>query len=315
MTAELVDHSAAPMGRVEGNEHTRLAVYPATGLDWVRTHLAHLQERLRDHGAVLLRGLPVDLDLFEQVTELVGGDLLRYTERSTPRSAVTGNIYTSTEYPPAESIPLHNENSYSAGWPARLFFLCDTAARTGGATPIADSRAVLRRLPAPLRERFADGVTYTRAFREGLGLTWQEAFQTDDPQVVEDYCARNGQTLAWTDDGLRTRHVRPSVVTEPHTGAPVWFNQANLFHVSSLGDEVSEALLELYPADDLPRNAYFADGTPIPTADLDTIAAVYDEVSYAFPWQSGDIMVLNNMLMAHGRQPFTGSRRVLVAMT
>ncbi|MDT7805436.1 MAG: hypothetical protein QOI78_8869 [Actinomycetota bacterium] len=311
MTADL----AAPLGQLEGNEHTRIAVHQVPDLAWVEAHLPQLQAHLRDHGAILLRGLPVDLDLFNRVTETIGGALLTYTERSTPRSAVAGNIYTSTEYPPAESIPMHNENSYSANWPARLFFLCDTAAATGGATPIADSRAMFRRLPEDLRQRFAGGVTYTRAFREGLGLTWQEAFQTDDRAVVEQYCARNGQTLEWTDEGLRTRHVRPSFADEPHTGETVWFNQANLFHVSSLGEEVSEALLELYPEADLPRNAYFADGRPIPDADLEKIREVYDEVSYAFPWQAGDVMVINNMLHAHGREPFTGKRRILVAMT
>lgn len=311
MTADL----AAPFGHVEGNEHTRLAVYRAGDLDWVRANTEPLRDRLRDHGAILLRGLPVDLDLFHEVVQEIGGDLLSYTERSTPRSAVSGNIYTSTEYPASESIPMHNENSYSASWPGRLFFLCDTAADTGGATPIADSRAMLRLLPADLTERFAGGVTYARAFREGLGLTWQEAFQTDDPKAVEAYCARNGQRVEWTDEGLRTRHHRPSVAVEPHTGAEVWFNQANLFHVSSLGTEVSEALLELYPEADLPRNAYLGDGAPIPAEDLATIRAVYDEVSYTFPWQPGDIMVINNMLMAHGREPFTGTRRILVAMT
>ncbi|MFG1647438.1 TauD/TfdA family dioxygenase [Amycolatopsis sp. NPDC049252] len=311
MTADL----AAPLGQLEGNEHTRIAVHQVPDLAWVEAHLPRLQAHLRDHGAILLRGLPVDLDLFNRVTETIGGALLTYTERSTPRSAVAGNIYTSTEYPPAESIPMHNENSYSAHWPARLFFLCDTAAATGGATPIADSRAMFRLLPPDLRERFAGGVAYTRAFREGLGLTWQEAFQTDDRAVVEQYCARNGQTLEWTEEGLRTRHVRPSFVAEPHTGETVWFNQANLFHVSSLGEEVSEALLELYPEADLPRNAYFADGSPIPDADLAKIREVYDEVSYAFPWQAGDVLVINNMLHAHGREPFTGKRRILVAMT
>jgi len=311
MTADL----AAPLEQVEGNEHTKIAVYAADGLDWVRAHLEPLRARLRDHGAILLRGMPVDLDVFNQAVQEIGGDLLTYTERSTPRSAVSGNIYTSTEYPPDESIPMHNESSYSANWPGRLFFLCDTAAETGGATPIADSRAMLRRMPAALRERFAAGVTYARAFREGLGLTWQEAFQTEDRAVVEQYCARNGQTLEWTDEGLRTRHLRPATAVEPHTGDEVWFNQANLFHVSSLGEEVSEALLEMYAEADLPRNAYLGDSTPIPADDLDTIRAVYDEVSYAFPWQSGDIMVINNMLMAHGREPFTGKRRILVAMT
>ncbi|EOD69900.1 TauD/TfdA family dioxygenase [Amycolatopsis vancoresmycina] len=311
MTADL----AAPSGQLQGNEHTKIAVFGAADFAAVEAQLPQLQAHLRDHGAILLRGLPTDLDLFNAVTETIGGALLTYTERSTPRSAVAGNIYTSTEYPPAESIPMHNENSYSASWPARLFFLCDTAAETGGATPIADSRAVYRLLPEDLRERFAGGVTYTRAFREGLGLTWQEAFQTDDRAAVEDYCASHGQTHQWTEEGLRTRHVRPSFATEPHTGDTVWFNQANLFHVSSLGEEVSEALLELYPEEDLPRNAYFADGSPIPVADLEKIRAVYDEVSYAFPWQTGDIMVINNMLMAHGREPFTGKRRILVAMT
>ena len=311
MTADL----AAPLAQVEGNEHTKIAVYAADGLDWVRAHLEPLRARLRDHGAVLLRGMPVDLDVFNQVVQEIGGDLLTYTERSTPRSAVSGNIYTSTEYPPDESIPMHNESSYSANWPGRLFFLCDTAAETGGATPIADSRAMYRLVPDAVKERFAGGVTYARAFREGLGLSWQEAFQTEDRAVVEEYCTRNGQTFEWTDEGLRTRHLRPSFVAEPHTGELVWFNQANLFHVSSLGEEVSEALLEMYPEEDLPRNAYLADGSPIPAEDLATIRSVYDEVSYAFPWQPGDIMVINNMLMAHGREPFTGKRRILVAMT
>ncbi|MEU7785309.1 TauD/TfdA family dioxygenase [Amycolatopsis sp. NPDC049159] len=311
MTADL----AAPLGQLQGNEHTKIAVFPAADFAAVEAQLPQVREHLRDHGAILLRGLPADLDLFNRVTETIGGALLSYTERSTPRSNVAGNIYTSTEYPPAESIPMHNENSYSASWPARLFFLCDTAAETGGATPIADSRAMYRLLPADLRERFASGVTYARAFREGLGLTWQEAFQTEDRAVVEDYCARNGQTFEWTEEGLRTRHVRPSFVVEEHTGETVWFNQANLFHVSSLGEEVSEALLELYPEADLPRNAYFADGSPIPVEDLAKVREVYDEVSFAFPWQAGDIMVINNMLMAHGREPFTGKRRILVAMT
>jgi alpha-ketoglutarate-dependent taurine dioxygenase len=315
MTADLVDRSAEPLGTVEGNEHTRLAVYRARDLDWLRTHRWQLQQRLRDHGAILLRGLPAELELFHQITQLIGGEPLRYTERSTPRTAVAGNIYTSTEYPPAESIPMHNESSYSASWPARLFFLCDTPAETGGATPIADSAAVFRRLPEPLRERFADGVTYTRAFRDGLGLSWQEAFQTDDPRVVEDYCDRHGQSLEWTDDGLRTRHVRPAFLPEPHTGRTVWFNQANLFHISSLDDEVAAGLRELYPEQDLPRNAYLADGTEISGTDLETVRTVFDEVSYAFPWQRGDIMVINNMLMAHGREPFTGARRILVTMT
>ncbi|MFI7230574.1 TauD/TfdA family dioxygenase [Nonomuraea angiospora] len=299
-----------------GNEHTKVVLFDdVPDLDRCRDHLDAIQTALRDQGAVLLRGLPSDLGLFDEITRLLGGNPLEYTERSTPRTEVAVTIYTSTEYPADQSIPMHNESSYSENWPDLLFFLCDVPAETGGATPIADSRAVYQLMPDHVRKRFAGGVVYTRSFREGLGLSWQEAFQTDDPAVVERYCVEHGQTFRWTDDGLRTRHRRPAWQVEPHTGQTVWFNQANLFHATSLEQEVLEALLSIYAEDDLPRHAYFGDGSPIDRADLDAIRKVYDEVSFAFPWRTGDIMIINNMLVAHGRQPFTGKRRILVSMT
>ncbi|MBG0832465.1 TauD/TfdA family dioxygenase [Planomonospora sp. ID67723] len=307
-------------GRLDGNEHTGLVAYElgpdmTDHVGWAKTHRDGIRAVLGTRGAVLLRGLPVDLELFDGIVRAVGGDPLPYTERSTPRTSVTEAIYTSTEYPADQAIPMHNENSYSDAWPGHLFFFCQIAAATGGATPIADSRSVLRLIPAEVRERFSGGIVYARAFREGLGLSWQEAFQTDDPAAVEAYCARHGQSFQWTEDGLRTRHHRPAEQTEPHGGERVWFNQANLFHASSLDEEVLEALLSLYDEADLPRHAYLGDGSPIGPADLAAIKAAYDEASFSLPWRPGDLMMVDNMLCAHGREPFTGERRILVAMT
>ncbi|GIJ48366.1 hypothetical protein Val02_52520 [Virgisporangium aliadipatigenens] len=305
--------------RVAGNGYTSIRILDLKencedSKEWVREHRAELRKGLEEHGAYLLRGFPIDVDAFREIVLIVGGDPLEYTERSTPRTALSGNIYTSTEYPADQSIPMHNENSYASAWPDLLFFFCHTAAQTGGATPIADSRQVLRRISDRTRELFAPGIVYSRTFREGLGLSWQESFQTEDRAAVEEYCRTHGFRFEWTEDGLRTRHPRPAFATEPHTGAEVWFNQANLFHVAALEPEVREALTALYAEEDLPRNAYLADGSPIPDEVIKEIGAVYDEVSLALPWQPGDIMVINNMLMAHGRQPFTGARRILVAM-
>ncbi|MGV9284490.1 TauD/TfdA family dioxygenase [Streptomyces sp. NPDC003730] len=302
--------------RTIGNEYTRVAVFDdVTGLEDCRGLLGEMDTALHDQGAVLLRGLPADLTLFDEITRLVGGSPLQYTERSTPRSEVQGAIYTSTEYPADQSIPMHNETSYSENWPRLLFFLCAVPAETGGATPVADSREVYRLLPAEVRERFAEGVVYVRSFREGLGLSWQEAFQTEDRAAVEQYCTEHGQLFEWTDEGLRTSHRRPAWQVEPRTGETVWFNQAHLFHATSLEPDVLEALLSLYTEEDLPRHAYHGDGSGIDKADLDVIRKVYEQVTFDFPWQTGDVMVINNMLTAHGRQPFTGSRRTLVSMT
>lgn len=313
-----------PLGGItpqsRGNSHTVGAEYELgsladAGMNWAHTHGEALRDRLRSDGLILLRGLPVDIDAFNDVVRAVGGELLRYTERSTPRSEVKDNIYTSTEYPADQPIPMHNESSYSAVWPTTVYFFCHTAPGTGGATPIADSRTVLDLIPLDVRDRFATGVIYTRTFRAEIGLSWQEAFQTDDRTDVEHHCRSHGHEFSWDGDVLHTRHHRPAMTTDPGTGAEVWFNQAHLFHISNLEPELREVLLETYGEDGLPRNAHLGDGSPIPDADLVAIRAAYDRASLVLPWRPGDVMLVNNLLMAHGREPFTGDRRILVAMT
>jgi alpha-ketoglutarate-dependent taurine dioxygenase len=314
-----------PLGGISGerlgNGHTTATRYDvgAQGADprtWLATHRDDLRAELGRESMVLIRGLPVDIPLFHDVVTDLGGTLLEYAERSTPRTAVSGNIYTSTDYPADQTIPMHNESSYASSWPHRLFFSCHTAPGTGGATPIADSRAVLALIPEDVRDRFADGVRYTRTYHPDLDLPWQEAFQTGDRDTVTRYCHEHGIAASWpSPEILHTESHRPAVRPEPATGADVWFNQANLFHRSSLDPDVREALDDLYAEADLPRNVYFGDGSPIPDKDIDAITRAYDTAALAVPWQPGDIMIVNNMLAAHGRQPYTGERRILVAMT
>ena len=322
MTPELpndLSRLGSVTGHLEDNGHTAAVVYPV-GPDildhrrWLVEHQERIAACLRTYGALFLTGLPVDLELFAAVVRTIGGEPLAYNERSTPRTAIGGNIYTSTEYPPDQAIPMHNENSYSDHWPSKLFFLCHTSAESGGATPIADSRAVFQLVGPEVRNRFSQGVRYTRTFREGLGLRWQEAFQTESRAQVEQYCRDHGQEFTWTGDGLRTCHWQPAWRKEPSTGEDVWFNQANLFHVSALDEEIREALAD-YAEEDLPRNAYFGNGATIHRNDLAAVSAAYAKASLTMPWRPGSILVINNMLTAHGREAFTGRRRVLVAMT
>jgi len=308
-------------GRLDGTSLTALAVYePDTdGLDaqrWAAEHRTRLMEILAVHGAVLVRRAAYDAATLNAVAGAVGGELLTYTERSTPRSKVSGNVYTSTEYPANQTIVQHNESAYSAGYPRWLFFASVVPAETGGETPLADSRSVVDELPTGLVARFREkGIVYTRAFREGMGLTWQESFQTEDRHQVETYCRTHGIEYTWTeDDGLRTRHHRPALVTDPVSGRESWFNQAHLFHTSNLPPATREALGEMFAEEDMPRSAYYGDGTPIADEDMDLVRAALDKCVHAFPWERGDLLMVNNLLVSHGRRPYTGQRQTLVAM-
>ncbi len=269
-------------------------------------------------GAVLLRGFAVPgVETFQRFAASFGHELLKYEFASTPRAAVPtsgGGVYTSTEYPAHQSIPLHNEQSYTREWPMRIWFHCVTASPEGGATPIADSRAVYQCVPAAIRARFAPGVLYVRNFGD-MDVPWQQVFNTHSRSDVETFCRRSGIEWQWkADDGLRTRQLCQAVETHPVTGEQVWFNQAHLFHISARTAEEREVLLEIFGIEDLPRNTFFADGSPIPDDVLDEVRAVLDAQSVQFPWQPGDVLMLDNMLVAHGRAPFKGPRRVVVAM-
>ncbi|MFI5983551.1 TauD/TfdA family dioxygenase [Streptomyces sp. NPDC051555] len=309
-TTEVIEHGGTRLVRVT-------PLHDGERRDWFRRNTGALRTAMYEHGAVMVKGgvLAEQAELALLAAE-IGGETLEYNERSTPRSRVTGNVYTSTEYPADQTIPQHNEAAYSRSWPHNVFFYCALAARSGGETPVADSAAVLERLPAALVERFAaHGVLYTRTYRQGMGLSWQEGFQTEDKGEVESYCADHDIATDWDGEVLRTRQRRAALIVHPVTGKRVWFNQAHLFHVNALPEDLREGLLELCGADGLPRNAYYGDGTPITADEHAVITAAYEEATLAEEWATGDLMMVDNILTTHGRRPFTGERKVLVAMT
>jgi len=276
----------------------------------VRTHLDRL-------GAILFRGFDFSGDdALHAFVASFGDPLLDYEFGSTPRSALGKGVYTSTEYPAHQSIPLHNEQSYARRWPMRIWFQCRLPAAEGGETPIADSRAIHRLIDPRIRRRFSEkGLMYVRNSGNGLDVPWQQVFGTADRAAVEAYCRANGIACEWKKDGeLRTRQVCQATAVHPRTGDEVWFNQAHLFHVSALDAALRETLLDLVEPDDLPRNVYYGDGSPIEEVVLDEIRAVLDSRTIVFPWQQDDVLMLDNMLVAHARAPFRGPRKVVVAM-
>jgi alpha-ketoglutarate-dependent taurine dioxygenase len=284
---------------------------------WADAHRPLIRGRLHEHGALLFRGFAIaDVDTFQRAVNAAVGSPLPYTERSSPRTTVGANVFTSTDYPPEYPIFLHNEQSYNLIFPLRIAFCCLQPAAAGGATPIADTRRVLARLPTAVREAFArDGYALIRNYGLGAGLGWQEAFQTSVRDRVEDYCRDQGIAYEWRPDGgLRTRQVRPVIARHPETGELAWFNHLTFFHLSSLPSAVRDQVLAEFAEGDLPTHTCRADATPIDASTLDALHAAYEAETIHFTWERGDLLLLDNMLMAHGRAAYTPPRRVVVAM-
>lgn len=291
-------------------------------LDWHATNRDWVENRLLEHGAILFRGFGIRTqELFQNAVAAIGGNALSYVDGNSPRSKLGGGVYTSTEYPPEFFISLHNELSYSKRWPSRVFFCCITAPAEGGETPLADSRAILRELPADVRETFVrKQIRYIRNLHggHGLGPSWQKTFETDDRAVIEEFCRETDSEFRWNDDGsLTITQIRPAVAVHPRTGEEVWFNQADQFHPSTHPPDVYESLMAFYDGREeaMPQTAAFGDGTPMSREILDEVRRTAGREMRTFPWQEGDLLMVDNMLTAHGRMPFKGPRKILVSMT
>jgi alpha-ketoglutarate-dependent taurine dioxygenase len=284
---------------------------------WTADNREFVESNLRQHGGLLFRGFEMSgREDFAEFLTALGLRRMEYTEGATPRTKLGDSIYTSTEYPPEQSIALHNELNYVVTWPMKILFFCVTAAEAGGETPIADVRRVYDRIDPKVRERFCEkGWMLMRNAGEGLSLPWQTTFHAASREELEEYCRRAQVEFEWKgDDRLRTRQVRPAVARHPQTGEWVWFNHVAFWHVSSLEPAVREAMLKVFREEDLPYNTYYGDGSPIPDEAVAELRAAYDAETVRFLWEKGDLLLLDNMLVAHGRRPFAGARKILTAM-
>ncbi|MBT2510601.1 TauD/TfdA family dioxygenase [Streptomyces sp. ISL-98] len=268
--------------------------------------------------ALVFRGFGITPESLDPVLDALLPNRLAYVHGNSPRTKVGSNVYTSTEYPQEFTISMHNEMSYAHAWPARLAFCCTVQPGGGGATPVLDAALWLESLDDEVREAFAGGVRYMQNLHSGFGLgkSWQDTFETTSREEVEAFLAPTGATWEWNaDGGIRVASVRPSAVRHPVTGAEVWFNQADQWHPAGLGDDTAAALAQIMPADELPQSVTFADGSPIPAEYVLQIRDRGLENAVDVDWRAGDLLLIDNVLLAHGRRPFTGSRRVLVAMS
>jgi len=287
-------------------------------VEWIREHPGDIDDALHRHGGILFRGFDTcGQEGFSRILDACDWTLMDYVESATPRLKLGDRVYTSTEFPPEYPIAQHNELSYVKNWPMRLALFCVTAPAEGGESPVADARKVLEHVGPEIRERFEKrgGWRLVRNYGFGYGPGWRDAFHVEERGAAEAYFRAADIEFEWLpDDRLRTTHVRPVTRRHPVTGEEVWFNHIAFWHTSSLPREIREHFLRDFGVEGCPYNTFYGDGTPIEEEVAQALRTAYDRATVAFPWQPGDLVMVDNMLATHGRNAFKGARRVLVAM-
>lgn len=283
--------------------------------EWLHSNRARIVEAIDKKGGVLLRGFRADAtDTAERALGVLGFELLDDAYWSTPRSGVAKKTFTATEYASARTISLHSEMSYMKSWPRLVAFHAVVVAEEGGQTTISNLDAVSAELSDILEKFAANGVIYQRTHHAGVDIPWRKAYQTDDREEVERIARDAGMEINWlANDVLQTRHRAQGCVAG-ESGSLLYFNQSNLFHPSNLPAGAEAQLTQLFGADYLPRNAFYGDGSRISPDTIRRVNETFDRHAIGVPWRPGDVFFVDNMRHAHGRRPFKGARKLLVAM-
>jgi alpha-ketoglutarate-dependent taurine dioxygenase len=322
---------------------------PGGALAFIDGHRGWIDDQLRTRGMALLRGFGLaTAEAFEAAARAVEPALKNEYLGTSPRDARTPYVFSASELPPHYPIPQHNEMSFLGTPPRRLMFGCLVAARRGGETPLADMRAVAAGLDPAVRGRFErGGIRIIRNYGGPSGAgrhdlwqlkRWDEVFQTTDRAVVEAKCAKEG---VYTDvhwgpgDRLRLVSEHTALRAHPESGAPVWFNHSQVFHLSSAASELrrvyrrtgelrtlfwwraAQAMIaakkRLTRTEDQALHCTYRDGREIAVEDLEHVRDEIWRRMIATPWQSGDMVILDNFSVSHGRLPYHGPREVVVA--
>lgn len=298
---------------------TYIATLPNIALDkWYVGKKSQIDSDLEKYGAVLFRGFKmIDGMSFEDFASVAFTTRAMYVQGATPRTELNGGVYTSTEFPRQHEISLHNELSYVRSPPQKIAFCCLKSAEEGGQTQIADVSRVLDKIDKDIVDEFfaKGGWMLRRNFVDGFGPTVFDSFKMSDLEQIKKYCLDEGINLSLVSKShVATAQVNDIVHSHPVTERKLWFNHVSFWHKSSLSSEVRAKLSEVFEESEFPYSTYYGDGSAIPSDVIEKINLAYKEEEVVFDWRDGDVLLLDNFRIAHGRKPYKGDRSVVVVM-
>ena len=283
---------------------------------WARKYTPQLRKAVHESGALLFRGFSVPgPGEFSDFAKALCPDL--YTDYGDlADEPEEDEVYGTTTYPLEQPIHFHNEAAAATEWPLYLFFYCAQPALEGGATRLVDTRGVLACMTPAERATIRDRkLTYIRNHYPNLDVPWNTLFGTEDPREAERKCRENDVEFEWVArDSLRTRTMRKMIQRHPVTGDDVLFHHLFLNHPACLDPATREGLEQQFAGETFPRNVLAEGESLIPDVWVRDLMDAYEARAADVRWRAGDVLLLDNMLVSHGRAPFRGPRRILVAM-
>ena len=199
-------------------------------------------------------------------------------------------------------------------YPSRLFFFCEHAAETGGATPLCRSDILMERLRVECPEFVARcekfGLKYSNVMpaaddpTSGMGRSWQQTLNAKDKASAENRMRELDYSWKWLpDDSLRVTTPQLPAIRDLGDGRVSFFNQL-IAAYNGWKDSRNDPL----------KSMTHGDGTPLDADAVATASRLAEELTFDLNWQTGDVALVDNFVVMHGRRTFSGTRKVLASL-
>jgi len=285
--------------------------------DWVAKHRDELLQHAHQHGAVLLRDFPVsDAEGFDAIIRAL--DVPNFPYEKSLSNAVrvnrTERVFSANEAPPEVQIFFHHEMAQTPLFPRWILFSCEVAPQQGGATPLCRSDVLLERLqeeqPEFVQRCQQLGLRYTNVMpdqddaQSGMGRSWRSTLGVDSREEAEARLKTLGYEWEWQEDGCLKATTPPlPAVAECDDGRKVFFNQLIAAFCGWKDDR-----------NDPSQAIRHGDGSKLDTDAVMAAAKIADEITFNMQWQVGDVVLIDNTIVMHAREPFVGKRKVVASL-
>ena len=286
-------------------------------LDFVTANRESLLEKATKHGAVLLRDIGVQsVEDFDSVVQALSLDNFPYKKSlsNAVRINRTDRVFSANEAPPAVQIFFHHEMAQTPLFPKWILFSCEIAPQSGGATPLCRSDVLYQRLKQQCPE-FVDrceqlGLRYSNVMpgnddpESGMGRSWASTLGVEDREAAEARLAELNYSWEWNENGeLRARTPPLPAVMELADGRKTFFNQLIAAYCGWKDER-----------NDPSKAIQHGEGTLLDADAVRTAAAIADEITFMMRWQVGDVVLIDNTVVMHAREPFEGKRKVVASL-
>lgn len=290
---------------------------------WFVRHKTTIDDLVVQYGAAVFRGFPLaKTSDFDEITGLYHAYKNGYMGGSTPRGKLGERALQSTTLDARFTIPIHSEMAYMRDYPPKLAFFSRLTASDGGATTICDMRRVTRKLPPSVVEKISRlGVRTVRHYgpcrddntivtEDPNSVPWNRAFPAGArKEDVSALCEELGLTPLWLDDGsLTVISVVPGFNIHPATGERIFRTNIHSTGLTSAPQRTDTSSSRYSHTHSL------GDGSHLAEEEIQAIRAIIDEETISWQWKDGDLLLVDNLLVGHGREPYCGDREQQVAM-